>query len=189
MRVYDFDNTIYDGESTLDFYLYCLRRNIGMVRLVYPVLSTLIKYKRCKISTAQLEQLCEKYMSEFLKHIEEPQKVVKEFWNENQHKIKKFYLEQQEKDDVIISASPEFLLREIAERIEIKNLLASSVDMESYRVLYLCHSKNKVNIFKTMYPDGEIDEFYTDSLNDLPMIELSRKAFIVKKNRICEYKK
>ena len=27
MRVFDFDNTIYDGESVIDFYLFSLRRN------------------------------------------------------------------------------------------------------------------------------------------------------------------
>lgn len=26
MNVYDFDETIYDGDSTVDFYKYCLRR-------------------------------------------------------------------------------------------------------------------------------------------------------------------
>lgn len=26
MNVYDFDKTIYDGDSTIDFYLYCVKK-------------------------------------------------------------------------------------------------------------------------------------------------------------------
>ena len=29
--VYDFDGTIYDGDSTADFVLFCLRRHPGMI--------------------------------------------------------------------------------------------------------------------------------------------------------------
>lgn len=34
MRVFDFDNTIYDGESVIDFYLFSLRRNPKVARYV-----------------------------------------------------------------------------------------------------------------------------------------------------------
>lgn len=30
MNVYDFDGTIYNGDSTVDFYLYCLREHPGL---------------------------------------------------------------------------------------------------------------------------------------------------------------
>ena len=28
--VYDFDNTIYDGDSSVDFFLFCLRKKISL---------------------------------------------------------------------------------------------------------------------------------------------------------------
>ena len=27
LNVFDFDNTIYDGDSSIDFYIFCLKRN------------------------------------------------------------------------------------------------------------------------------------------------------------------
>ena len=32
MNGYDFDKTIYDGDSTIDFYIYSLKRNITLIR-------------------------------------------------------------------------------------------------------------------------------------------------------------
>lgn len=31
MNVYDFDGTIYDGDSTVDFYLYCIRKHPWLI--------------------------------------------------------------------------------------------------------------------------------------------------------------
>lgn len=45
MRVFDFDNTIYDGESVIDFYLFSLRRNPKAARYVPVVLYHLLRYK------------------------------------------------------------------------------------------------------------------------------------------------
>lgn len=38
MRVFDFDGTIYDGESSVDFFLYSLRRHPKNLRLLPKVL-------------------------------------------------------------------------------------------------------------------------------------------------------
>ena len=32
INVYDFDKTIYQGDSTIDFYLFCLKKNISLLR-------------------------------------------------------------------------------------------------------------------------------------------------------------
>ena len=38
------------------------------------------------------------------------------------------------------------------------------------------------------YPETEIENFYTDSLNDAPLIEISKNAFLVKGNKITKIK-
>ena len=57
MRVFDFDNTIYDGESVIDFYLFSLRRNPKVARYVPVVLYHLLRYKlgrtTCRISSVR----------------------------------------------------------------------------------------------------------------------------------------
>ena len=41
MNVYDFDKTIYDGDSTADFYLFSLGRHKKILTLLHPLFSAL----------------------------------------------------------------------------------------------------------------------------------------------------
>ena len=44
-----------------------------------------------------------------------------------------------------------------------------------------CHDEEKVRRFYEVYPDGEIDAFYSDSLADTPLASIAKHAFLVKK--------
>lgn len=189
MNVYDFDNTIYDGESSFDFFLFCSRKNKKVLKYILPVINVMLKYKMCRITTDELIAKGEQYMSAFLSCLDNPKEIIKEFWDKHENKIKDFYRNIKQPDDVIISASCDVLLEEICLRLGIKNLLASSIDTENCKVKYLCYRDNKVKLFKEFFPDAVIDNFYSDSLNDLPMMSLAKRAFLVKGNKIKEYTK
>lgn len=66
MRVFDFDNTIYDGESVIDFYLFSLRRNPKVARYVPVVLYHLLRYKLGRTTMADLEQAGRKHAAQYL---------------------------------------------------------------------------------------------------------------------------
>ena len=119
--------------------------------------------------------------------IKNPDEMISEFWDKNEHKIKDFYKKQKKSDDIIISASCDVLLKEIAKRLEIKNLVATKVDFHDHKVERICYGKNKVKIFNELYKDLDIDEFYSDSKNDEPMAKVAKKAFFVTKNTIKEW--
>ena len=59
MNVYDFDNTLYDGESALDFYFFCLKRHPRLIKYVFVILVSLVKYKLCLIDIDALHALSE----------------------------------------------------------------------------------------------------------------------------------
>ncbi len=184
MNVYDFDNTIYRGESVLDFYIFCLRRYPWLIRYAFIFVISWIKYKLMLLNLEQLMSLAERYAGEFLLRIKDMDALVKEFWDTHQKKIKRFYLETRKEDDVILSASVHFLLDEICARLGIKNLICSSVNVRTGHVEKLCFRQNKPQYFRDSFPDAEIENFYTDSMNDLPMIKLSKNAFIVKGEKL-----
>ena len=48
----------------------------------------------------------------------------------------------------------------------------------------MCYHENKVKVFRERYGDTRIEEFYTDSRNDQPLIDLAENAFLVKGDRI-----
>jgi len=183
MNVYDFDNTIYRGESTLDYYFFCVKHHPSLIRFVFIVLVKLVKYKMCLISEEELMGICEKYVFSFLKDCPDSLELAEKFWEKNARKIKPFYAKLHKDDDVIISASFGFMLRPVMKNIGVKNLLCSEVNLETGEIERLCFRKNKRTLFESVY-SSEIESFYTDSLNDMPLMRLAKTAYLVKGEKI-----
>lgn len=185
MNAYDFDKTIYDGDSTAEFYVFCLKKHKSIFLLLPSLFSAFCKYYIFKRGTKT--EFKEK-MYRFLTKCD-VEKDVTEFWNKNICKIKAFYLNQKESDDLIISASPEFLLLPVCQKLGIENLIASRVDSKSGKYNGLnCHGKEKVRRFYEAFKDKQIDRFYSDSQSDLPMAKIAKSAFLVKGNKISDWK-
>lgn len=184
MNVYDFDNTIYDGESVFDFYLYSVRRQPRLIRYLFIVVKTFLRYKLCRITTEEFQQIAEKHAQRYLSRLNDIDFLVKDFWDKNEHKVKSFYLRQMRSDDVIISASVDFLLEELLSRIGVKNYLATKVDKSTGEVQKICYRKNKVQLFREKFPHVQIENFYTDSKNDAAMMKIAKHTYIVKGSNI-----
>ena len=182
MNVYDFDNTIYDGDSTAGFYKFCLKRHKKIILLSPCLLCSFVKYYVFKIgSKTQLKES----MYRFLRYCD-IDKDVKDFWEQNIHNFKDFYLKQKAYDDVIISASPRFLLEPICNHLDIKTLIASEVDCKNGKYTGVnCHGEEKVRRFYSVFDsETKVNEFYSDSYSDEPMAKIAKKAFMVKKDKI-----
>lgn len=186
MNVYDFDGTIYDGDSSIDYYWYCLKHHPTIIFKLPEFLWHILLYKRKIINKTQLK---ESYFS-FLKYIPNVETEVVLFWDNHICKIKKWYKQQQQLDDVIISASPFFLIDEACQRLGIKYIIASDVDPRTGKFNSPnCHDEQKVVYFKQQFPDVKIDKFYSDSLNDIPMARLADKAYLVKGEAVRIWKR
>ncbi|MGG7147723.1 HAD-IB family phosphatase [Clostridium butyricum] len=184
MNVYDFDKTIYAGDSTLDFYFFSLKKNPMLIRFLPIQIIGFIKYMFGMYSKLQFK---EKFYS-FLKGIKDVDSMIELFWNENQDKIKDWYLKSKEESDVIISASPEFLLNNICRRIGIKHLIASEVNKNTGICEgENCYGEEKVLRFKKYFEKGEIKKFYSDSLSDAPISLMASERYIVTGNNILPW--
>ena len=116
------------------------------------------------------------------------ERMSKRFWDRNMDKIYPWYGGQRKDDDVVISASPEFHIREICSRLGIKNVIASKVDPGTGRCLGPnCRDEEKVKRFREAFGDAVIDEFYSDEEHDAPLAKLASKAFLVKEGNIKEW--
>lgn len=184
MNTYDFDKTIYDGDSTRDFYLFCLKRHKGIIKTFPALIFAVTKFYVFKRGTkTDFKQV----MYRFLRYVD-INTDLRDFWKTHKDNIKDWYYKQQKEDDVIISASPEFLLKPICKELGIKYLMASDVDPKTGIYTGInCHGKEKVRRFYEMFPDGKIDEFYSDSYSDSPLAEISKKAFLVKGNELTDW--
>ncbi|MEO4054114.1 haloacid dehalogenase-like hydrolase [Solibacillus sp. CAU 1738] len=185
MNIYDFDKTIYDGDSTLDFYIFCLKKQPILIFYMPIQIFSFFLYLLKKKKKIEFKQ----DFYGFLKLVKDREEKVCLFWEINKKKIKPWYLIRQQTNDLIISASPEFLLKPICDQLNINNLIASIVDINTGHCLSEnCYGEEKVNRFYKEYPDAKIQEFFSDSLTDTPMAILANNSFFVHKDQIVEWK-
>lgn len=183
--LYDFDGTIYDGDSSVDFFKFCLKKDKTIYKMLPKLAIKFLAYKSKNITDTELKE----YVFSFLKNFKNIDKVVKEFWETHESKIKNFYLEKKHDQDIIISASPEFLLKPICKKLKVKDLIASDVDKTTGKFKKPNNrGEAKVKEFYKKYPKAEILEMYSDSLHDKPLLDLAKKSYFVKKNKLYDYK-
>lgn len=183
MNVYDFDGTIYNGDSTVDFFLYALKRNPSVLLYLPKQTWGFVLYGTKCIDKTNLKE----YFFSFLTAIN-TENLVESFWNQNLHKIFDWYIKQQREDDIIISASPRFLLQPICNRLGIRHLIASEVDIKTGMFTgENCRGQEKVQRLESEYNINHIDNFYSDSHSDLPLAKIADKAFFVTKGKLSEW--
>ncbi len=180
MNVYDFDKTIYPGDSALHFWLFCVGRHpqalLALPRAGWKALGGL----RAGDGKTGMKQEFFRYV----RYIPCLREEVNAFWDGHMGRIYPWYLAQRRDDDVIISASPDFLIGEACRRLGVR-WIASRVDERSGRFDGLnCWGEEKPRRFREEYGSAEIQKFYSDSLSDTPMMELAERAYVTRKGRV-----
>lgn len=177
MNVYDFDNTIFTPDSSACFIRFCLRHYPRAVsRAVLPsAWQGLLYLLEGRKDAQQLKQS----LFSFLNRIDNIERVVDEFWKENLKRVELWYLQQKKSDDLIISASPEFLLRPAADALGVR-LIATPMNPYTGEIIGKnCHDLEKERRFLELFSADQLEEFYSDSLSDTPMAKLAERAFLV----------
>jgi HAD superfamily phosphoserine phosphatase-like hydrolase len=182
-NVYDFDRTVYDGNSAVDFYLYCLRKKPSLIKYFPSQLYYLSLYSFKLISRTEFKS---KFFI-FLNGETDIESTVQSFWVKNMPKIKSWYAESDHHNDIVISASPAFYLSPLAQKLKIYRLIATDMDPKTGNIIgENCYGAEKVKRLNSELPNINIDKVYTDSLSDLPLLRLGKKAFIVSGENIIE---
>ena len=189
MDVFDFDNTIYDGESSFDFFKFCMRKKPSLVKHMPKIAAMLLKYKTGTVDKSEVARFCGEMLVVLAKNADELNDALDKFWAVNRDKLKPFMLSLLKEGDVIISASPSFMFESIKQYLNGADIIATEVDLTSMKIKTLCYGENKVLEFKKKYPSIIPDNYYTDNLNDTPMLELAPNAWLVKGEKIIKYTK
>jgi HAD superfamily phosphoserine phosphatase-like hydrolase len=184
VNIYDFDGTLYKGDSSIDLWLFCLKSNPAIIKYLFRQCLALIKYH---VGLIQKEK-CKSEFFAFLNKIDDIDAVIIRFWEAHSKKVQIFYVRQKRDSDVIITASPRFLIEPICKILGVNNLIASEVDKQTGIWLGRnCYGAEKVMRFQEKFPNSEVNEFYSDSQSDAPMANIARKSFLVKGERIINW--
>lgn len=176
MNTYDFDKTIFYPDSSVTFVRWYLRRHplvlLGwMLRMAVIGLLYLLKL----ISKEKLKE----NIFHFVSGIDDIDAVLKVYWDEHESWIAPWYLAQKRADDIVISASPEFVVKPMTDRLGIE-LIASPMDKRTGKMYGAnCHGEEKVRRFYEVHPNAVTENFYSDSLSDTPMARIAKNAYLI----------
>ena len=179
MRVYDFDKTIFYPDCTYLFIKWCVRRYPSLIYKYLPKFTLrCVLYKLKILRKHEIEE----DMFEFIRYIPDIDKEIEMFWDAKEGNISEWYLKQKRSDDLVISASPEFIIKPIARRLNI-NYIATELDMNTLKIIgRSCYGRQKVKAIldSGIFLNNNVEEFYSDSLSDTPLALCAEKAFLVK---------
>jgi len=184
MNVYDFDETIFQPDSSYAFVMFCLRHYPRAVLRAGPGMAAKALLRLA--GRADTRALKEKVFA-FLPGLDDVDRIVDEFWQEHRSGLQSWFLARKQEGDLIISASPEFLLRPIADELGLR-LIATPMDKRTGRIIGKnCHDYEKQTRFYREYPHERVECFYSDSLSDAPMARMAERAFLVKKGALSPW--
>lgn len=183
--VYDFDGTIYDGDSTADFVLFCLPRHPGLIAGLPRVAAAALRLAAGRIGLTQFKSVLFGEMSRRFSLEEE----AKAFWQSEKTRAKLgawFHDTPRDLPIVIASASPEFELIHAANILGVGTLIGTKCDMRTGALTGKnCKGAEKIARIREAIGDYEVRAMYTDDAKaDGPLLAIAREGYIVTHGKV-----
>ena len=179
MRVFDFDGTLYRGESVVDFFFFMFKRNPFLFFFLPILIPTAIKYKLGRLEIEELRKNANKFSFGIRRYKKRAERIIEKFWVKNEKRLNRHLVSLLEPGDVIISAAPRPLIEPIIKRFEGVKLICSEFSLETGKFGYICMGENKLKAFQEHFgKNTRIDIFYSDSNYDLPLAEISDRFYL-----------
>lgn len=189
INVFDFDKTVYQKDSTIEFWKFCIKYKKKLIFLIpYQGFYFLLN----KIGAISIERCKEKFFI-FLKFFskQELENLLINFWRNEIFNLNKELVDLIKKDrnlSVCISASPKFLIENPCKKIGIDICIGTEYNLAKYKILGKnCKGKEKINKLNLCLENYQIENFYSDSLSDLPLFNISENKFLLKNKKIFKF--
>ena len=102
MKVFDFDNTIYRGESSIDLAVYMIRNNKKIILYLPMIFTNLVKYKLCMVGRKEMEIILNDFCQAVMGDKDEVPEIIDRFWQIHAHKLNRKILKRIAKEDFAI---------------------------------------------------------------------------------------
>lgn len=186
MNIYDFDDTIYNGDTNRDILMY------GFKKHPFLVLKALKKAKKLqsdyKRGVIEFERVKEAMLS-FIFEIKNYPKFINDFVDSHMKNIKPWYISRRTQNDIVISASYELWIMQFCKRLGIRYVIATKTDSDGRIIGKNCKGAEKLKRLASVIPNAVIVSAYSDSSCDIPILESARTAYVVEGNKLITYTK
>ncbi len=182
--VYDFDGTLYDGDSTVDFVCFCLRRHPvlapALLSMAAPALSALV-------GRGSLTRMKSELFSRMARRFDLDAEAAL-FWRENRTraKLRAFFRETpRDLPIVVASASPEFELRHALPLLGEVTLVATRVGADGALIGKNCKGEEKIRRIREAVGPFSVRAMYTDDAQaDAPLLAMAREKYLVSRDGV-----
>ena len=188
VKVYDFDKTLTYNDTSMMFLFYCcnllkmknLRKSLIFLFAVLHKLTFITNTRFKELAFGLVFNGKNKY---------EINDISRSFFEINDNifnKLGNFISSDKAKHQYVVTASPEcYVRRYFKDLTVIGTLFSFDLNDIYYGIKRNCYGVEKVRAINE-YGILEIDEFYTDSLSDKPMMDISKRIFLVERDHIRE---
>lgn len=183
--VFDFDGTIYDGDSTVDFLRFAFsRRPLLLLCAVPPVVLSGLSAAAGRFSLTRFKSALFSALAGRLDLREEGRR----FWESERTRARlgAWFLERPRALPVVIaSASPDFELEPAAELLGADLLVCTRCDPDTGRLIgENCKSGEKIRRIGEALGEYAVRAMYTDDAKaDAPLLRLAKERYIVRHGR------
>lgn len=178
--VYDFDGTIYDGDSTVDFVRFALRRHPLVIAGLPRVARAAIRLAAGRSGLTQFKSALFHEMSRRFSLEAE----ADAFWKSERTRAKLgawFAGTPRDLPIVIASASPEFELCHAARLLGVSRLIGTQCDLKTGELTGPnCKGEQKIAQIREAIGEFEVRAMYTDDERaDAALLAIAREKYIV----------
>lgn len=183
--VYDFDGTIYDGDSTVDLVLFCLRRHPALLTGLPGMLPRLVGALTGRLSLTAFKTALFTRMAARIDLAAESEL----FWLDarTQAKLGKWFQDTPRDLPVVIaSASPEFELRHAAKLLGVDTLIGTRANAETGELIGKnCKGAEKIRRIGEAIGPFTVRAMYTDSVkSDGPLLDMAQEKYLVRHGKV-----
>lgn len=175
MNVYDFDETLFTGDSEDRFFEFMFaKKGFRHYKINFKFFDLLHKMHIITKTKSREHQYA------FLKKIDNLDATLNAYWDEVGKYMKPWYNSVKRDDDIIASGTPRFLLGPIMKKLGLTNLVATEMDPHTGKINGdFAVGEFKIVNFKSQFGLDCIDKFYSDAYSDHYLAEHAKEAYVV----------
>jgi phosphatidylglycerophosphatase C len=189
--VFDLDHTLYKGDSSIDFLLFFIKKKPFYFFVLFYQSYYFVLYKLRIISLLEFKSQFFIFLT-FLNE-ENRNKLINNFWNNrkekhfNQDLLKRIdYFKGRKIEVVIASASLQLIISVLKQKLGIDVIVATELEIVKNKVKIFenCRGEVKIKKLKESYGDFFILEAYSDNSDDIDLLNMASKGYVVKSGKI-----
>lgn len=172
--LYDFDGTVFNGESGIEFLRFCIKRHPKLIKYLPKQAARAL---RMLFPNGNRSDKFKEKLYCYLKDID-AEREAELFWDENAHKMNDWFKPNEHDVPVVIcSASPLFQIKPICDRLGVDLVIATELDPKTGKMSDKnCKGENKTEYIKKYAPEYVFRDVYTDNIvTDAPILKLASR--------------